>query len=70
MVKKSLSGNIFYISLVLLMSGFFLVAGLVEAAEKLAPKATAATSSTATKAVAKAVPKGLQPQYGGVLKSY
>jgi peptide/nickel transport system substrate-binding protein len=62
MVKKFLSGNIFYISLVLLMIGLFLVAGLVEAAEKPASKATV------TKAVAKAVPKGPQPQYGGVLK--
>ena len=64
MVKKFLSGNIFCISLVLLMSGLFLVAGFVEAAEKPAPKATAAT---ATKAVTKAAPK-VQPQYGGVLK--
>ena len=58
MVKKCLSGNIFSISLVLLISGCFLLAGIAEAAEKPAPKATAATAQSAQR---KAAPK-VQPQ--------
>jgi peptide/nickel transport system substrate-binding protein len=63
MVKKCLSGNIFSISLVLLISGLFFVMGLAEAAEK----GTQKTTTAVPKAVMKVTPT-VQPQLGGILK--
>ena len=62
MVKKCLSGNIFSISLVLLISVLFFIAGIAEAAEKPAPKATPAAAKAARKRTT------VQPQLGGILK--